>query len=259
MTKLIEFNDPRGATLRGLFDSARSSVGVVFLHGFEHSTVEYKFKNLVDVWRGRYNLWRFDLPGCGLSDGEFSDFTISGAAEVLRLAIRQLHRLAPQVKEVIFVGHSAAGSIVLEYLKSEARTFNKMILLAPAFNQAALLRYYFARQTHRDEKITWGNYEKFFSPVAFKLSLKAPRIMRKAHYLKNHYFKESSDRDYQEYFSDIDFDWSKLTIIHGDADDKVPLASNNKLPRVARLIVVKGGDHELERPDMVKQYLRKII
>jgi dipeptidyl aminopeptidase/acylaminoacyl peptidase len=73
---------------------------------------------------------------------------------------------------------------------------------------------------------------------------------------------EASETDYQRTLDDIALRWGfipELLIVHGDADDKVPIESNDQIKKSIQTIVVVGGDHDLQRPDMVKQYLDKAV
>ena len=76
--------------------------------------------------------------------------------------------------------------------------------------------------------------------------------MTKEHIISNKYFLENYSKNYTDAFKKIN---TKILIIHGDKDEKVPITSNNLKPD----IIVKNGDHDLQRPDMVKQWLTKVI
>lgn len=252
MTRLIEFKNHQQETLRGLLDKANSSVGIIFIHGMANTTIEKKFKLLVDQLKNQHNLLRFDFSGCGLSDGDFSNFTVKKSAKELSQAI-QIFINKTGVKKIILVGHSLGGAIITYYFKKHnPRNIKKAVLLAPALNQKELLRYYFVKMSNRDKKITWQNYRKFLNEKAFQRSLKNKRIMLKEDFLSNKYLLENYNLDYSEIVKKLDAD---TLIVHGDSDDKVPLTSNNLKPN----IIVKGGDHDLSRPDMVKQWLNKTI
>jgi len=48
MTQIIEFKN-----LRGLLDKTNSDKGIVFVHGFERTTIERKFKAMVDELKNK--------------------------------------------------------------------------------------------------------------------------------------------------------------------------------------------------------------
>jgi pimeloyl-ACP methyl ester carboxylesterase len=257
MTKLIEYKNHNQQIIRALFDQASSSVGLIFVPGFERTVVEYKFKNIVDKLKGKINLWRFDFSGCGLSDGDFSNTSVRNLTEELILAIKQLKKAQTKLKTINIVAHSLGACVALNILTIGNWPLNKMALLGPALNQKELLRYWFAQSQNKTKKISWTNYKKYFREKEFQADLKIKVRLRKAHYLNNQYFLENQAQDYQDLLLKINP--AKIIIIHGLNDDKVPLASNNHLPNYIKIIKVKNGDHDLERPDMVKQYLPQLI
>lgn len=249
MTKIIEFKNKKGEILRGLLDEAKSSRGAVFVHGFERTTVESKFKSLNDRLKGSANLLRFDFSGCGLSDGTFFDFSVKKAVEELNEAVDVLIA-ETKVKEVYLIGHSVAGCIIAEYLKKYDTKIDKVILLAPALNQRELLRYWFARGQNKKESVTWQNYKKYLNEKDFLKDIKTKQKMLKDHFISSQYFLENYEKDYNDELSNSEHD---IYVIHGDSDDKVPPESNKLRPN----IIVKKGDHDLQRPDMISQWLDK--
>lgn len=68
------------------------------------------------------------------------------------------------------------------------------------------------------------------------------------------YFLENKDRDFNKLIKGTPW-FDKIFVVHGDADEKVPIASNIKDPD----IIVKDGDHDLEKPSMQKQWLNKTV
>ena len=45
--------------------------------------------------------------------------------------------------------------------------------------------------------------------------------------------------------------------IHGNKDDKAPLENLNV--EFKNKIIIKGGDHDLERPDMMEQWIKNAV
>lgn len=261
MTELVEFKNHKGETLRGLVDKARGKRGIVFLHGFEKTTIEAKFKNIVDKFKGRVNLFRFDFSGCGLSDGKFEDLTIEKLKKELERAVRAFKRARPGIEEVNLVAHSLGCCVVLKFISENPQKIGKAVFLSPAFCQKELLRYWFTKIETKKEgvEVDWSNFKKYFSEGKFQKDIKKKRRMAGEHTLSNRYFLENKKLDYQELFEKLDFDLKDILIIYGTNDDKVPFESNDKLPQGIRTIKVFDGDHDLQRPDMAKQYLKKII
>jgi len=261
MTKLIEFKNHKKETLRALLDKANSKKGVIFIHGFERTTVERKFKNIVDKLKGKVNLFRFDFSGCGLSDGRFEDFTIEKLTRELNKALK-IFRRRSHIKEIVLISHSLGCVVGLNHLASyRTKDIGKVIFMAPAFNQKNLHRFWFTLNFFKEKDINWLNFQKYFNRIKkqFEKEMKKWPKMTKEHFLSEKYFLETRNLDYQDLFSIVDFEVSKILIVHGDKDDKVPEKSNDRLPSGIKKIIVQDGDHDLERPDMVKQYLNKLI
>jgi len=259
--QLIEFKNHQGEVLRGLLDKSTSKRGVIFLHGFERTSVEIKFKNINDSLRGKINIFRFDFSGCGLSDGNFEDVTVEKMTQELEKAVYIFKKYAPQVRELVLVGHSIAGCVALNFVNLNFDTISKIVLLGPALNQRELLKYYFVRAKMWSQKIliNWNNFRQYFVEKEFQQDLHIKKRMRKSHWISNLYFLENKESDYQKLFEALPLSTKDILIVHGDSDNKVPLESNNNLPKGLKFVKVLKGDHELERPDMVKQYLTKVI
>lgn len=255
MTQLIEFKNHRGKILRSLLNKANSNIGVVFIHGFERTSVERKFKNIVDALIGRVNLLRFDFSGCGFSDGNFDDTTCRKLTKELGLAISILGKRR-KINKMVLVAHSFGCCAALQYA-SIYDNIHKLILLAPALNQKELQLYWYVVLYNKKKRITWKNYRHYFSKQAFLKEMNKPKRLSKEHYISKQYFLENKDMDYQCLLKEIN---PKITlIVHGDADNIVPIESNDQIPEEIKFIRVVEGDHDLQRIDMVKQYLPVII
>jgi pimeloyl-ACP methyl ester carboxylesterase len=259
MTKLIEFKNHKGETLRGLWDLASSKKDLICVHGFERTTVESKFKNIVNKLNFKFNLLRFDFSGCGLSDGNFKDLTVKKQTKELDKVIKEIQGVT-SAKTISFVAHSFGCVVVMNYLVENRVDVGKIVFLAPALNQRALHRFWFTKDNVKKD-IAWANYLKHFSKLkeSFKREMAISPKMTKEHFISNKYFLENKDIDYQNLFERIPFNLDKILIVHGNTDDKTPLESNDKLPAKIKKIIVSDGDHDLQRPDMTKQYLKKII
>jgi len=254
MTQLIEFKNNDEETLRGLLDSAESPRGIIFVHGFERTTIEAKFKLLADKLKGKINLFRFDFSGCGLSDGSFFDFSVDKSAKELQKAIECFTQQI-NITDLIIVGHSVGACIVLQYLRNYYQKeimVNKVLFFSPALNQKQLLRYYFVKNKNRDKEITWQNFNNYLIEEEFFKDLNQSKRMSKEHWLGQNYFTECSQIDFNDF---LPLPAIKILNIHGNQDDKVPLESNKHTAD----IIINNGDHDLQRPDMVGQYLNTVI
>lgn len=256
-TKLVEFKNKDKDILRGILSLSNtpSSKAVLMCGGFERSaTTEKKFKALTDeLNKANVPSLRFDYTGCGLSDGEFSKVSVKRMGSELQKAIKILKQKTKS-EEVIIVGHSLSACVIAKILNKTPIT--KIILLAPALNQRELHKFWFVGSVTKKIdpllKITWQNYKEHLDEKEFKKDLVRNDKMTKANYIDNNYFLENANKDYSDLFDST----KNILVIHGDADDKVPLAS---LSKKFSPLIIQNGDHDLERPDMIEQWLQKTI
>lgn len=258
MTSIIEFKNHNGEILRGLINKADSQKGVIFIHGFERTTIEYKFKNVVDKLIGKINMLRFDFSGCGLSDGRFDDITADKLSKEIEIALRVFKKECPNIKNIVIIAHSFGCCAALKFMAGNKGIVSKVIFFAPAFNQKELQRFWFTVSKNKEKEITWDNFHDYFSGEEFEKEMSKEKKLTKAHCISNEYFLENKEMDYQSLLKDLEVDERKIFIVHGDMDESVPFESNNKLPGDVKIIKVQNGDHDLQRVDMVEQYINQV-
>jgi len=257
MSKLVEFQNKNGDTLRGILNDAETDHVVIFVHGFERTTAtEKKFKDLADtLFTAGVSSFRFDFTGTGLSDGDFKYTTVTGMADDLKNAILEAQKYG---KRISVVAHSLGTCVVAKQIEEDdSEVFDKIVLLAPALNQKDLLRFWFTVSMMKKEdsslKITWSNYKHHLDEDKFLEDCSRGDKIARTHYIQSDYFLENKNKDYEKVFKSME----NILHIHGDDDDKVPLDSlgiefKNKF-------IVKNGDHDLERPGMIKQWLPQAV
>lgn len=249
-TKLLEFENHKKEILRGILvensDSDKNYV-VVMLGGFERSaTAEKKFKALADklALKGAAS-FRFDAPDCGLSDGDFYHMTTESLAEDLRSAVEFLKGIG--YKSFSVVGHSLAGCVISLVL--DEVDFEKIVLISPALNQKELLRLWFAQGANKELKIDWKNYKDYYEEATFIDDAKSDMVA-KSHKLNFKYRMDNQDKDYSKNYESFA---GRVLLIHGEKDDKVPMESLNI--DFSNKIIIEKGDHDLERPGVIEQWL----
>jgi hypothetical protein len=242
-TKLLKINSNRGILLDNNSDSI-----VLMLGGFERSaTTEKKFKTLADGLS--LSSFRFDFSGVGLSDGDFSGTTIMSIRNELKGVITELKKMG--YKKFFTVAHSLSACVI------GGMEFEKKILIAPALNQKELLRYWFALSAAKKEglqqDVHWKNFKKYFTEEDFLKDCAREDKMTKQNYISSAYFLENKDKDYAEDIKATD----NILHIHGDKDDKVPLESLNI--KFLASIIVRNGDHDMERPVMMDKWMDEAL
>jgi len=228
--KRFELVQPDGSVLRGCFhDSGAGPVGV-YVHGFRsHSNGEKALSIARDAMDKGRSWLRFDLRGHGLSDGEMVDQNISSGIEDL-MAVSGLLRDRP----LILVGSSMGGWISLLAALRNPQRVAGMVLMAPAFNfiqrNFATLPAEVLAKWRRDGRMTFPDaYDREPYTVAYSLMEDAAQ--------------------YDVLDTDVRLDMPEH-IIHGDADEIVPLSTTREFDNNARahrlvLDIVPGGDHRL--------------
>jgi len=259
-TKLVEFKNQKGEILRGLIDFSKSEKGVIFIHGLEGTTIAMHYKRIVDRLKNKVNLFRFDFSGSPFSDGKFRDLTVEKWKKELEKAVEVFRKEIPWLREVILVAHSLGGCVALAFLKEHLDLVKKIVFLAPAWNQKELLRYWFVKEKFKEKiEITWENFKEYLDEKEFQREIRKKKREISFHFLLNYYFLENFNKDYQDLFGKIKFDLKNVLIVHGENDDVVPISSNFKVykKKGLKMIIVKKGNHDLEKPSMVRQYLSK--
>ncbi len=252
-TKLIQFTNPDKKILRGIYSGAEENKKLVIMaSGLERkATTEKKFTALSKALNQQgIDCFRFDYEGLGLSEGDFSDFTVENWKKDLLSARAEMEGVK-KYDSISLVAHSVSGCVAA--LAREEADWEKMVLLGPALNQKDLLRYYFAQNKMKKEdprlEVTWENFRDYFREEDFQAYIKEEGKMTKENYILPDYFLQNEDKDYSSYFQDTD----NVLLVQGDNDKKVPPESFNI--DFSRKITVSGGDHDMERPDLLEQWL----
>ncbi len=254
-TTLIEFGNDD--ILRGILVLPKNPQKVVVMSGgFERSaTTEKKFKSLADeLTKQNVASFRFDYTGIGLSDGDFSQLTIKSLTEDWKNAIK-IAKQETKLSEVSVVAHSLSTCTVAG-LKKEM-SFDKIVFIAPALNQRELLRYWFTvsemKKSQSEIVVDWDNFQKYLDEEKFLADCRKEDKMTKVNYISTEYFLENQNKNYAELLSNVE----NILHIHGDSDNKVPLESLSV--NFPNQIIIKDGDHDLENPNTINQWLEKAV
>jgi pimeloyl-ACP methyl ester carboxylesterase len=219
-----------GIRVRGhMLDFSSDPVGV-FLHGFRSDCDGSKAIALAQHAEQRGYSWlRFDLSGHGLSDGDFTAFTITDA---LRDTLAVLKALAP--RPVILVGSSLGGWLSVLAAQHAPRQVQAMLLIAPAFN---FIQHFLADLPAEDLR-RWARrgFRRFSDPYQATTYTLGYEIVRGLH-------------RYDVLSEPVRLD-CPLSILHGDQDELLPLTNTMRFADLARapalrVKVVAGGDHRL--------------
>lgn len=260
-TKLIEFKNNRNDILRGIYtfpENDNSENCVICLSGFERTaTTEKKFKKVADeISKDLMPVLRLDFTGCGLSDGDFRNTTLNSLTEDFAKAVQYLEEKG--VEKFNIVAHSLGCLVVANQIEQMKNKVEKIVFLSPALNQKDLLRYWFVvnkiKKERQNVEITWHNYEEYLNEDEFLEDCRKTDKTTKASFINPDYFLQCKDIDLSDNFKLFS---DKILHIHGSKDIVVPLESVSV--DFLDQIIIEGGDHDLEKPDQMKQWLEKAV
>ena len=260
-TELIEFKNNRNDILRGVYtfpENNGSENCVICLSGFERSAAtEKKFKKVADkISKNSIPVLRLDFTGCGLSDGDFRNTTLNSLTADFAGAVQYLEEKG--IKKFSIMAHSLGCLVVANQTEQIKNKVEKIVLLSPALNQKDLLRYWFIvnkiKKEKPDTEITWHNYGKYLNENEFLEDCQKTDKTTKANFINANYFLECQNIDLSDNFKLF---LDKILHIHGNKDVVVPLESVSV--NFLNQIIVEGGDHDLEKPDQMKQWLEKVV
>lgn len=260
-TKFVEFKNSRNDILRGIYTSPENNNFqncVICLSGFERSaTTEKKFKKVADeISKNPMPVLRFDFTGCGLSDGDFRNTTLNSLTADFARAVQYLEEKG--IKKFSIVAHSLGCLVVANQMEQMKNKVEKIVFLSPALDQKDLLRYWFVVNKMKKEKldieITWHNYKQYLNEDEFLEDCRKTDKIIKANFINANYFLECQNIDLSDNFKLFS---EKTLHIHGDKDVIVPLESINI--NFSNQIIIEGGDHDLEKPNQMKQWLEKAV
>jgi len=257
-TQLVEFKNNSNDIVRGIcaFGKSSSINAVLMCGGFERTaSTEKKFKVMADeLFEKNIASLRFDYSGMGLSDGAYSKTTVQKMVVDFKNAYKIL-QAETDCQNISVVAHSLSACVVAR--AALELVFDKMVLIAPALNQKDLMRYWFTlsvmKKQNFDLKVDWHNFKDYLDENQFQADCQRMDKMTKENYILADYFLENKELDY----ADLMKSHQNILHIHGDKDDKVPFDSVNI--QTKNQIMVKGGDHDVERPDMRKQWVQQTI
>lgn len=263
-TSIVEFKNNNRHNLRGILrgeqDVLQCDHLVLCLAGFEgHASTKIMFKEFSDqVVAQKKGVFTFclDYQGIGLSDGPYDIFVESMVNDCL--ATFEALKASVKFNRLSVFGHSLGGCVVSELVAKHPALFDKIILLAPALNQQDLLRYYHVRDTMKisqpEQKITWENWQEFLDEKSFQDFVYQGEHPTKKHILDATYFVENQDKSYENFTEEHK---NKMLVIHGTKDSSVPLESLQN--QYSNNIIIKGGDHHLEFPTQMEQWVSKAV
>ena len=106
-------------------DEGKGERTLLFVHGLSSNLDSWK-KNIQGL-TGDYRCVAIDLPGYGKSSRIKTDYSLAEYADILNAIADKM-----ELKNVILVGHSMGGQIAMHSVLKYPKTYEKLILIAPA-------------------------------------------------------------------------------------------------------------------------------
>ena len=239
MTNFNYFKITKTKRIRYLKHMRNNSVYIVFLHGFMSDLEGAKPKAFFNfAKKNNLGFLALEYTGHGKSSGKFTNGNITKWSEDTSILIKKI----VNKNKIIFVGSSMGSWISL----NQFQKFKKQIVgflgigSAPEFLENLMWKK-FTKKIKGElikKKIYHLNHGDYKYPITLQL-IKDGR--------KNRVFNKKID-------SKI-----KVTMVHGQKDEVVPISYSRKILKIfskakKKLIIIKNGNHSLSS----QKYLRKL-
>jgi len=239
MTNFNYFKITKTKRIRYLKHMRNNSVYIVFLHGFMSDLEGAKPKAFFNfAKKNNLGFLALEYTGHGKSSGKFTNGNITKWSEDTSILIKKI----VNKNKIIFVGSSMGSWISL----NQFQKFKKQIVgflgigSAPEFLENLMWKKF--TKKIKDELIKKKIYHLNHGDYKYPITLQLIRDGR-----KNRVFNKKID-------SKI-----KVTMVHGQKDEVVPISYSRKILKIfskakKKLIIIKNGNHSLSS----QKYLRKL-
>ena len=243
MTKFYYLKLSRTKKIRYLKHKQKNSDYIVFLHGFMSDLEGNKPKIFLNFARkNKLGFIALEYSGHGKSTGKFTKGNISKWSRETYLLVKKIVKK----NKIIFIGSSMGAWITLnqfKFFKNQIKGFLG-IGSAPEFLENLMWKKFSKKMKSEiiQKKILHLKHGNYTYPITLQL-LKDGR--------KNKVFNKKIT-------SKI-----KVTMVHGQKDDVVPVSCSRKILKMftnakKKLVIVKNGDHSLSSIKGLKILKREI-
>ena len=243
MTKFYYLKLSRTKKIRYLKHKQKNSDYIVFLHGFMSDLEGNKPKVFLNFARkNKLGFIALEYSGHGKSTGKFTKGNISKWSRETYLLVKK----TVKKNKIIFIGSSMGAWITLnqfKFFKNQIKGFLG-IGSAPEFLENLMWKKFSKKMKSEiiQKKILHLKHGNYTYPITLQL-LKDGR--------KNKVFNKKIT-------SKI-----KVTMVHGQKDDVVPVSCSRKILKMftnakKKLVIVKNGDHSLSSSKGLKILKREI-
>lgn len=234
----VLFNSGSGATLAGVLHHPPDSTdrgAVILCHGMESDKNSEKLRYLGQALarQGILTL-RFDFSGAGESSGSFSDITYSGQVADLAAAYALVQSRGPI--RTAMLGSSMGGTVALLFAAQERAVAALVTIAAPLHPETFPRRVLTVAQLQTWRRQGFVSYNGRRLNLALLEDLERLDVAAAARRVA-----------------------CPALILHGDADQVVPVEEAHELhdclSSVKRVSILKGADHRLSNPQIMRRAL----
>ena len=233
--------------IRYLKYTQKNATYIVFLHGFMSDLEGKKPKAFLNfAKKNKLGFLAVEYSGHGKSSGKFTNGNISKWTKETSILIKKVVRK----NKIILVGSSMGAWISLNQFKF----FKKQIIGFLGIGSAPQFL----------EGLMWNKFSK-----KMKREITKKGIINLKHGKYNYPISLQLIRDGRKnkVFHKKIYNKLKVTMIHGQKDESVPVIYSKKILKIFvnsenKLVIVKNGDHSLSSPKwlkILKKELKKII
>jgi hypothetical protein len=229
--ELIIFLDSKKEKLFGIltFPKGNKKTPVVILvHGFAKTKSERKFVELArSLAQNGIASFRFDFSGCGDSEGEFEEMSISKQVGELNSTFKKLTKEKRIDKNKIGIFSHSLGAVVSSLFQKKYGGIKSFVLASLAFNQPRLIKNWYTL-----DQIKQWKKQGYLDTPKFRVG--------------SSYLKEILD--YTPILPDVQI---PTLVLHGGKDEDIPLELARKAfgeigDKEKEMKVIKEADHHFE-------------
>ena len=247
MSKFYYLKINKYKKIRYLKYNQKNATYIVFLHGFMSNLEGKKPESFLNfAKKNKLGFLALEYSGHGKSSGKFTNGNISKWTKETTILIKKVVKK----NKIVLVGSSMGAWISLNQFKF----FKKQIVgflgigSAPQFLEGLMWNKFSKKMKKEILKngvinLKHGNYEY---PISLQLI---------------------KDGQKNKVFYKKIYDKLKVTMVHGQKDESVPVSYSKKILKIfvnseKKIVIVKNGDHSLSSPkwlDILKKELKIII
>ena len=247
MKNFYYFKLSKTKKIRYLKHYRENSDYIVFLHGFKSDLEGKKPKTFLNfAKKNKLGFLALEYSGHGKSSGKFTNGNISKWTKETSLLIKKVIK----TNKIFFVGSSMGAWIALNQFKLFKNQIKGFLGIGSAPEFLENLMWNKFSKKIKNEIIRKGIYHLKHGNYNYPITLRLIKDGRKNKVLKKKINLKI-----------------KITMIHGEKDEVVPVTYSRKILKIFRnskkkLLIIKNGDHSLSSPkclEILKKELNLLV